>query len=418
MRTDRSDKQRVVVTGMGAITPLGLTVPELWDGLVNGRSGIAPVTFFDASTFSSRISGEVKGFDPAAYMNRKGARRIARCSQLAIAALQELRADAGLPSRFEDGVRVGVLLGSALGGFESGVNECITLRSSGWERVSPFLSIACLPNMPAHHVSMELGAKGPNSTVVTACASGTQAIGEASEVIRRGAADMMISGGVDALVCDFAQGAFCAMRVLSTRNEEPEKASRPFDKNRDGFILSEGCGLVVLESLDHARQRGARIYAEVLGQAASCDAYHVAAPDPGGEGASNAMRWAMQDAGISPDEVDYINAHGPGTPQGDSVETLAIKNVLGQRAYSVPVSSTKSMIGHCMGGAGAIEAIACISTIHHGVIHPTINFETPDPACDLDYVTEGARKQEVRVVMSNSFGLGGQNACLVLGRME
>ncbi len=418
MAAHRSEDGRVVITGMGAITPLGHSVRELWEGLLKGQSGIGPITQFDASSFPSRIAGEVKNFDPARYMNPKEARRMARCSHLALAALQEALTDAGLSWPLSDGQDTGVILGVALGGFEKGVGEAQTMQSKGWERINPFWAMSTLCNMPAFHISQLAQAKGPFSTIVTACASGTQAIGEAAEVIRRGAAQVMLSGGVDALVHDFGVGAFCAMRALSTRNDAPEKASRPFDKDRDGFVLSEGCGLVVLESLTHARRRGARIYAEVLGQAASSDAYHIAAPDPKGEGATRAMQWALHSAGITPEAVDYINAHGPGTPQGDAVETLAIKTVFGARAYAIPVSSTKSMIGHCMGGAGAIEAIVCALTIVHGVIHPTINYETPDPDCDLDYVPGVAREQPVRVALSNSFGLGGQNACLVLGRLE
>lgn len=418
MVTKRADDRRAVITGVGAITPLGHTVSELWEGLVNGRSGVAPITRFDATDFPSRIAGEVKNFDPDKYMNPKEARRIARCSQLTLAALQEALADAGLTLPLANGERVGVIMGTALGGFEKGIQGNDTLQAHGWKRINPFLSIATLANMPAYHISQTVGAKGPNATIVTACASGTQAVGEAAARICQGTADLMISGGVEGLITDFIIGAFSAMRALSTRNDEPEKASRPFEKNRDGFILSEGCGLLVLERLDLARQRGARIYAEVLGYASSCDAYDVAAPDPKGEGASNAMRWALQNAGVNADAVEYINAHGPGTPQGDAVETLAIKTVFGQRAYSIPISSTKSMIGHCMGAAGAIEAIACALTITHGVIHPTINYETPDPECDLDYVPNTARQQAVRMALSNSFGLGGQNACVVLGRVE
>lgn len=418
MATRLADDRRAVITGVGAITPLGHTVNELWEGLVNGRSGVAPITRFDATDFPTRIAGEVKNFDPDRYMNPKEARRMARCSQLTLATLQEALADAGLTPPLANGERVGVIMGTALGGFEKGIQGNDTLHAHGWKRINPFLSIATLANMPAHHISQTVGAKGPNATIVTACASGTQAVGEAAARIRQGIADMMIAGGVEGLITDFIIGAFSAMRALSTRNDEPEKASRPFDKNRDGFILSEGCGLLVLERLDLARQRGARIYAEVLGYASSCDAYDVAAPDPKGEGAANAMRWALQDAGLNADQVDYINAHGPGTPQGDAVETLAIKTVFGQRAYSIPISSTKSMIGHCMGAAGAIEAIACALTITRGVIHPTINYETPDPDCDLDYVPNTARQQAVRIALSNSFGLGGQNACVVLGRVE
>jgi len=414
----RPDDQRVVITGMGAITPLGLTMPETWQGLLAGRSGIGPITQFDASYLPTRIAGEIKGFDPGRYMNAKEARRISRCSQLAIAVVQEALADAGLPQQFpaEEGERVGVLVGTAVGGLDRASAEIEAFHGHRQvSKIGPFAGTSILPNMPSHHVSQTVQALGANSTVVTACATGTQAIGEAAEIIRRQAADVMICGGVDNLVQDFAIAAFNAIRALSTRNDAPEQASRPFDQDRDGFVLSDGCALVVLESLPHARARGARIYAEVLGQASSSDAYHVAAPDPSGAGAIRAMRWALEDARTDKSEVDYINAHGTSTPLNDAIETLAIKKLFGQAAFQIPVSSTKSMIGHCMGASGTIEAIVCALTIYHGVIHPTINYQTPDPECDLDYVPNVARQQRVRVTLSNSFGLGGQNACLVLG---
>ncbi len=414
----RPDDQRVVITGVGAITPLGLTMPETWQGLLAGRSGIGPITQFDASYLPTRIAGEIKGFDPGRYMNAKEARRISRCSQLAIAVVQEALADAGLPRQFpaEEGERVGVLVGTAVGGLDRASAEIEAFHGHRQvSKIGPFAGTAILPNMPSHHVSQTVQALGANSTVVTACATGTQAIGEAAEIIRRKVVDIMICGGVDNLVQDFAIAAFNAIRALSTRNDVPERASRPFDQDRDGFVLSDGCALVVLESLPHARARGARIYAEVLGQASSSDAYHVAAPDPSGAGAIRAMRWALEDARTDKSEVDYINAHGTSTPLNDAIETLAIKKLFGQAAFQIPVSSTKSMIGHCMGASGTIEAIVCALTIYHGVIHPTINYQTPDPECDLDYVPNVARQQRVRVTLSNSFGLGGQNACLVLG---
>jgi 3-oxoacyl-[acyl-carrier-protein] synthase II len=416
VRSKRPDDRRVVITGLGTITPLGLSTPELWDGLVNGRSGVGPITQFDASDFPTRIAGEVKDFDPGAYMNPKEARRMARCSQLAVATVGEALEDAGLTLPFQDAARVGVLVGTGLGGIDKAWEVAMTLCDRGWSRVNPFSAIAALDNMPSHHVSQATGATGPNLTVVTACATGTSAIGEAAEIIRRGAADAMICGGVDGQISAYTLASFSVMRLLSTCNDEPERASRPFDQNRDGFVMSEGCGLIVLESLEHARRRGARIYAEVLGQSSSSDANHIAEPDPAG--AERTMRWALEDAGLDADEVDYINAHGPATLTGDAVETLAIKKVFGARAYAIPVSSTKSMIGHCMGGAGAIEAVVCALTISHGVIHQTLNYETPDPDCDLDYVPGAARERPVRVALSNSFGLGGQNACLILGRFE
>ena len=411
-----SERRRVVVTGMGAMTPLALTLEETWQGLLAGHSGVGPITQFDASEFPSRIAGELKGFDPKNYISAKEARRMARCSQVSIAMAQAALADAGLEPPLADGDRVGVLIGTAIGGFECGLNTVDTHRAKGWTRVSPFVSIAMLLNMPAHHVSCLAGAKGPISTEVAACASGTQAVGGAAEFIRRGAADVMICGGVDALMHFVPISTFCAMRALSTRNDEPQRASRPFDVDRDGFIYSEGGAILVLESLQHAQARGARIRAEVLGHASSSDAYHIAQPDPEGMGAIRAMRWALEDASVAPSDVGYINAHGTSTPINDVTETQAIKRVLGEHAYRTPISSTKSMIGHAMGGAGAIEAAVCALTVEQGIIHPTINLDNPDPECDLDYVPEGARKADVRVALSNSFGLGGQNACLALGQ--
>ncbi len=416
MPRKRPDAQRVVITGLGAITPLALTVRETWEGLLAGRSGVAHITRFDASEFPVRIAAEVKGFDPKKYMNFKEARRMARCSQFAIATAQEAIADAQLPQPFVDEERVGVLVGCTIGGFERAVENIDIFRQKGLARVSPFGLTASLPNMPSHHVSQTFRAKGYINTVTTACATGTQAVGEAAEVIRRGAADVIICGGVEAVIHFANFAGFIAMRAISARNDEPERASRPFDKDRDGFVIGEGCGILVLESLPHALQRGAHIYAEVLGYSASSDAFHVAAPDPEGAGAVRAMRWALADAGVTPEEVDYINAHGTSTPLNDVIETRAIKEVFGDHAYRVAISSTKSMIGHTLAAAGAIEAIACALTIEEGVIHPTINYETPDPECDLDYVPNQARRAEVNIVLSNSFGLGGQNACLVLGK--
>ncbi len=411
-------RRRVVITGMGAMTPLGLTLDETWEGLLAGRSGIGPITQFDASEMPSRIAGELKGFDPTQYIDFKAARRMARCSQVAIATAQAAVADAGLSLPLDDEERVGVLIGSSVGGLDAAIAGVDVFRAKGVERVSPFVIPSSLVNMPSHHVSHWAGAKGPISTVVAACATGTQAVGEAAEFVRRGAADAMICGGVDALIHFAPIAGFCAMRVLSTRNDEPERASRPFDAEHDGIVYAEGCAVLMLEALEHAQARGARIRAEVLGHASSSDAFHVAQPDPEGMGASRAMRWALEDAGAAPADVDYINAHGSSTPLNDAIETRAIKRVFGQQAYEIPINSTKSMIGHAMGGAGAIEAAVCTLTLEHNGIHPTINLETPDPECDLDYVPQGPRRVDVRVALSNSFGLGGQNACLVLGRFE
>jgi 3-oxoacyl-[acyl-carrier-protein] synthase II len=414
-----ASRPRAVITGLGAITPLGLSVKEFWEGLVAGRSGVTRITQFDASALPCQIAGEVKGFEAKNYMDFKEARRMSRCSQFALAAAKEAMADAGLSGGFADPERVGVVLATAVGGLEKIDEGIIALRQRGWDKVNPFIPPNALCNMPGHHVSRTYQALGPLTTIVTACAAGTQAVGEAAELIRRGAADVVITGGVEATIQDFMIGSFCAMRALPTNfNDRPEKASRPFSADREGFVYSEGCGMLIVERLEHAQQRGARIYAEVIGHSASSDAYDVAKPDPTGAGAIRAMHWALRDAALSPDDVGYINAHGTSTPVGDIAETSGIKAVFGARAASLPVSSTKSMIGHAMGAAGALEAIVCVQTVHTDIIHPTINYDTPDPECDLDYVPNTARQTPVRVALSNSFGLGGQNACLILKKFE
>jgi beta-ketoacyl-acyl-carrier-protein synthase II len=416
---DGHGRPRVVITGMGVMSPLGHSTDESWQSLLTGRSGIGPITQFDASDFPSRIAGEVKEFVAKKYMDFKEARRMSRASQLAVAAARMALADAGMSEPVPDPERTGVLVGTGMGGFEKADENVVALRTQGLHRVSPFAMTGALANMPSHHISLVARTLGPLSTVVAACATGTQAIGEAMEYIRRGTADVMIAGGVEGLIHEAAMAGFSAMRALSTHfNDTPEKASRPFDKDRDGFILSEGAGVVVLERLDYALARGARIYAEVRGHASSSDAYHVAAPDPKAAGAVRAMRWALENAGVCLDDVDYINAHGSSTPVNDAVETLAIKKLFGERAYEIAVSSSKSVLGHAMGGTGAIEAIFCACALHTGVIPPTWNYETPDPECDLDYVPNRPRSADLKVTMSNSFGLGGQNACLVLGKFE
>jgi len=415
---NRDVKQRVVITGMGAVTPLGLSVEETWAGLVAGRSGIAHITQFDASELPVRIAGEVKGFDPTQYISSKEARRMARCSQLALAAGIQAMADAGHGEQAPDPDRAGVVFGTANGGFDAILEAWDTLISRGWRRMNPFSLPASLSNMPAHHLSLRFQCRAYSSTLTTACASGTQAIGEAAEAIRRGSAELMLAGGVEGLIHPSFVVALTVLRVLSSDNEHPERAMKPFDARRDGFVCSEGSAVMALERLDKALDRGAHIYAEVLGYAANTDAHHVAIPDPHGAGAVRCMRWALENAGIPPGEVDYINAHGPATEVGDAVESKAIKTVFGADAYRVPVSSTKSMVGHASGAAGAIEAMACAKTIQTETIHPTINYEVPDPECDLDYVPNQARQAKVRTTLSNSFGLGGQNACLVLRRFE
>jgi len=417
--TQVNGRTRVVITGLGAISPLGLTLHELWDGLLNARSGISRITQFDASGLPCQIAGEVKGFEPKNYMDAKDARRMARCSQLAVAATREAVADAGFAGGFADPERVGVLLGTAIGGLDRLDEGSTVLRKQGHARVSPFSVPESVPNMPSHHVSKAFRALGPLNTCVTACASGTQSVGEAAEVIRRGVADVMITGGVEGAIGDLTIAGFAAMRAMPVNyNDDPGRASRPFDKNREGFVFSEGCAILILERLEHALARGAKIYAEVLGHASSSDAYHVAAPDPTHAGAIRAMTWALKYAGVQPHEIDYINAHGSSTPLNDAGETAAIKHVFGEHAYNIPISSTKSMIGHPMGASGAMEATACTLSLHHQILHPTANYETPDPDCDLDYVPNVARKASVNITLSNSFGLGGQNACLVLRKYQ
>ncbi len=414
-----SQQTRVVVTGIGAVTPLALSAEQTWQGLLAGRSGVDYVTSLNPEVlmrFPTRIAGEVKGFDPRAFMEFRDAKRMGRFSQFAVAAASQALKDSGLKITAENCERVGVLLGVGMGGLGDHETAVRTLVERGPTSVSPFYVVTAPANMAAFWVAYVNGIKGYNMTVVTACAAGTQGIGEAAEVIRRGSAEAIVAGGVEAGVCELALAAFSANRGYTQRNDPPQKASRPFDKTRDGFVGGEGCGILILESLTHARQRGARIYAEILGYGASNDAYHLIAPDPDGNGAARAMRWALQDAGLKPTDIDYINAHATSTPLGDVAEVRAIKSVFGDHAYRIPVNSTKSMLGHLMGAAGAVEAIVTILTIRDGMIHPTINYETPDPECDLDCVPNAARKATVNIAMSNSFGLGGMNAVVIIGR--
>ena len=410
------NRVRVVVTGMGAVTPLGSSVEQFWEGLVAGRSGVGPITLCDTSRYPTRIAGEVTDFDPEKYINPKEARRMARFSQVSVAAAYMALEDSGLDMGREDMERVGVLLGNGAGGLSTTQDACEDMNEKGAMKVNPFFIPMMLPNMAAANVARLVGAKGYNSTVVTACAASNQAIGEATEAIRRGAVDIVLAGGSEASISEIGLSGFCILRALSTHNDEPEKASRPFDARRDGFVPAEGAAILILESLEHALNRGATILAELSGYGASSDAFHAVQPDETGEGASRAMRWAMANAGITTDQVDYINAHGTSTPLNDAVETMAIKNVFGESAYTVPISSTKSMTGHALGGAGALEAVACVKTIQDGIIHPTVNQENADPACDLDYVPNVARRQKVDIVLSNSFGFGGQNTCIVVRR--
>ncbi|HET7010828.1 MAG TPA: beta-ketoacyl-ACP synthase II [Anaerolineales bacterium] len=412
-------KGRVVITGLGVVTPLGETLEAFWSGLMAGRSGIRRVEEFSVNGFPCRIAGVIPDFRAEDHLPAKEARRMARVSQIAVAAGKKAVADAGLPLPLRDPERVGVYMGTAMGGLDK-VDEGIEIyRTRGLDRVSPFTLPAALPNMPAFHVTQVLGAVGPNATFTTACAAGTQAVGEAAQAIAYGRADVVVAGGAEALIRYFTLGGFAVMRALPTNyNESPERASRPFDARREGFVFSEAAAVLVLESLEHARQRGARVYAEVLGYASSGDAYHIASLDPSAEGPARTMRLALLDADVPPESVDYINAHGTSTQVNDAVETAAIKRIFGERAYAIPVSATKSMVGHSLGAAGAVEAAVCALTISRGQIHPTVNYEYPDPACDLDYVPNQPREAKVEIALSNSFGLGGQNACLVLRRSE
>ncbi len=414
----KSVERRVVITGMGAITPLGETVEEYWGNLLNGVSGIGTMTLCDSSSYPSQISAEVSGFDPGDYIDRREHRRMARFSQMSVAAAGLAIEDAGLNLSAEDSDRIGVVMGNGNGGFPTTEDNARILVRRGGMRMSPFFIPMILPNMAAANVSRIYGLKGYTSTVITACAAGTQGIGEAAVAIQRGVADVVLGGGCEAGISQLGLGGFNVIKALSKQNEEPEKASRPFDLNRDGFVPGEGAAILVMESLDHAVGRGANILAEVIGYGVSSDAFHAVQPDEDGSGAARAIRWALEDANLKPSEISYINAHGTSTPKNDLVETLAIKKAFGEDAYNVPISSTKSMIGHVLGGAGAIEAVACVKSIQQGIIHPTINYENPDPDCDLDYVPNEARRVAVDTVLSNSFGFGGQNACVVFSRFE
>jgi 3-oxoacyl-[acyl-carrier-protein] synthase II len=409
---------RAVVTGMGAITPIGNSVSEFWDSCIQGRSGIGILTQFDTSPYPVHIAGEVKNFDPEDYMDKRDARRMARFSQFAVAATRQALQQAELDMDKIDRTRVGVLIGNGIGGLADSQEAVRTLDEKGGMKVDPFFFPKMLPNMAAAHIALVYGAKGYNNTVITACAAGTQAIGDALDLVRSGRVDVVITGGTEATLCELGLSGFAVIRALSTRNDEPERASRPYDAERDGFVAAEGAGILVVESLEHAQRRNAPMQAELAGYGAGNDANHVVAPAPDGEGAMNAMNWALEDARVTPSEVDYINAHGTSTKLNDASETLAIKRVFGEDAYRVPVSATKSMIGHSFGAAGGIESIAAIQTIQTGLIHPTINYENPDPECDLDYVPNEARRANVDVVLKNSFGFGGQNACLVFKRHE
>ena len=412
------DQRRVVITGVGAVTPVGNTAEEFWQALLEGRSGIGPITRFDATGFETRIAGELKGFDPLKYIDKKDDRKFDPFLKYAVACAVMAVEDAALKTDRVDATRFGVLVGSGIGGLETLLDNYEALRTKGPDRVSPFLIPMLIVNMASGAISMRVGAKGPNTAVVTACATGNHAIGDATKIIQRGDADVMIAGGAEAIIIPLAIAGFAQMKAMSTRNDDPTHASRPFDAERDGFVCGEGAGIMVLESLEHASRRGARIYAEVVGYGMTGDAHHMTAPDPEGDGAARAMSAALRDAGLDPSAVGYINAHGTSTPYNDKFETLAIKRVFGEHARKLAVSSTKSMTGHLLGAAGGIEAIATTFAIHRGMLPPTINYEKPDPDCDLDYVPNHARKQEVEVALSNAFGFGGTNATLAFRKFR
>lgn len=408
-----------MITGWGVISPIGNDIATFWDSLKEGKGGIGALTSFDSTKFDSRIAGEVKGFDPAVYgMQFKDTKRMDKFAQYAVAAGKQALESSGLDMAKEDKNRIGAIIGSGIGSLYTIEEEHKILLNRGPSRMSPFLIPMLIVNEASGQVAIFFGLKGPNSCVATACASGSHSIGDAFRVLARGDADVMVAGGTESCVVPTGVGGFCALRALSTRNNEPQKASRPFDRERDGFVIAEGCGLVVMETLEHANARNAVVLAEITGYGMSCDAYHITAPDPEGDGAARAIRIAMKDARVNPQEIDYINAHGTSTKLNDKLETLAIKKALGEHSKKVMISSTKSMTGHLLGAAGGVEFVACCLAIKHNVIPPTINYEYPDPDCDLDYVPNIARSTPVDVCMSNSLGFGGHNASLIVRRFK
>jgi len=406
--------KRVVVTGMGVISAIGIGLDNFWQGLSTGKNGVDKISHFDASGFPTKIAAEVRDFDPNNYLDKKEARRLVRFIQFSIAAGQMAVKDANLKITPENANEIGVLIGSGIGGLDMLEQQCRNLIEKGPDKLSPFTVPYMIADMAAGYTSINLGAKGPNACTVTACASGTNSIGDAFKIIQRGAAKAMIAGGTEACITPLGVASFCAAKALSTRNDDPKHASRPFDKEREGFVMGEGAGIVILEDYDYAIARGANILAEVVGYGMSGDANHITAPAPGGEGGVRAIRAALKDAGITADQIDYVNAHGTSTQMNDKFETMALKTVFGERAKQVPISSNKSMFGHLLGATGAVELIATILTIRNSLIPPTINYETPDPECDLDYVPNTARTKEVKIALSESFGFGGHNAVLIV----
>ncbi len=411
-------KRRVVVTGVGLVSPLGIGSEETWQGLLAGRSGAGPITHFDASHHSTRFACEVRGFDPLRWIEKKDLKKVDRFIQLAIAASDLALADARLEVRATDPLRTGVFIGSGIGGFATIEREHEALLKGGPRKISPFFIPSSIVNLASGWVSIRTGAKGPNSATCTACTSGAHAVGDSFRLIQHGDAEVMIAGGSEAAITPLGVGGFCAMRALSTRNDEPQRASRPFDRDRDGFVIGEGAGIVILEELEHARRRGARPYCELAGYAMSSDAHHISAPCEDGDGAIRVMRAALADAGVAPGAVDYINVHGTSTPRGDAVETIAAKAVFGEHARRLALSSTKSMTGHLLGAAGALESGIVALALRDQVLPPTINLENPDPECDLDYVPNAARRQPLRYALNNSFGFGGTNGSLLFARYE
>ena len=409
---------RIVVTGLGAVAPNGIGTQTFWQNVINGVSGIAPITRFDASRHDTQIAGEVKGFDPLQWIEKKEARKMDLFIHFAVAAAQMAYDDSGLKVTDDNGERIGVFVGTGMGGIPALEESHRVLMEKGPGRISAFFIPSIITNLASGQISMRFGMKGPNSCVCTACATGNHAIGDSLRIIQRGDADVMLAGGSEAVITPLTIGGFCSMKALSTRNAEPTRASRPFDKDRDGFVMGEGAGIMVLESLEHAKRRGAKIYAEIVGYGMSADAYHITQPAPEGEGAVRSMRLALEDAKVTPSQVDYINAHGTSTPAGDLNETLAIKAVFGDHARSLAVSSTKSMTGHLLGAAGGIESVITVLAIAQGLLPPTINYETPDLECDLDYVPNTARRRDVKYALTNSFGFGGTNATLVFKKFE
>jgi len=418
MTTSDSALKRVVVTGMGAITPIGNTLADYWDGLLAGRNGIGPITLFDASRHDSRIAGEVRGFDPQDYMDRKDAKRMDRFAQFAVAASKQALADAEFIINDLNAEQVGIVIGTGIGGLKVMEDQQEVYLNRGPSRCSPFMVPMMIANMAAGLTAIQVGAKGPNNCTVTACAAGSNAIGDAFRLVQRGYAQAMICGGTEAAITPLSFAGFAAARALSTRNDDPDHACRPFDRDRDGFVMGEGAGILLLEELEHALSRGAKIYGEIIGYGMTCDAYHITSPVPGGEGAARAIQLAMKDAGVKPTDVSYINAHGTSTPANDSTETAAIKTALGDHAYNTVISSTKSMTGHLLGGSGGIEAVAAMMAIANDRVPPTINLENPDPVCDLDYIANQSREHEVNVALSNSFGFGGHNVTLVFRKFQ